>query len=69
MIYKWLKWVTNNEDISRHEVEFDITFFFVNTIALIVGAYVLYVTHELKWLAFLIIEYSWAFDNMRHNRP
>lgn len=61
-------YITNNEEISRDEEIFDAIFFFVNTIALIFGI-VMFVTHgDPEWIPVLIIEYSWAFDNMRNNR-
>jgi len=64
----FLKWITNNEIHPRHEVEFDIVFFIINTIALIWGSYMFYIYGELRWIAVLVIEYNWALDNMRHNR-
>jgi hypothetical protein len=67
-ILKWLVWVTNNEQKPKHEAEFDIVFFIVNTIVLILGTFYLIKSGNLEWLAFLIIEYSWALDNLRHNR-
>ena len=67
-VMRWFKWITNNESTPRHEVEFDIGFFVVNTIALVVGCYFIYTLGEIQWIAFLIIEYNWALDNMRHNR-
>jgi hypothetical protein len=68
-IYRFLVYVTNNEETPRHEKEFDIAFFIVNTLTIIVGAtYCVYI-QELQWIPFLIIEYTWAVDTMRHNRP
>lgn len=64
----WLKWVTNNELHPRHEIEFDIIFFVINTVALVVGSYLFYINNEARWIAVLAIEYNWALDNMRHNR-
>ena len=63
-----LLYITNNEVESRHEQEFDMVFFIVNTTALIVGIFLLLKYDEPHWIAFLVIEYSWAIDNMRHNR-
>ena len=65
---QWLLYLTNNEETSRHEEEFDIAFFIINTIAGIVGVFLLWWLHEPQWIPFLVIEYMWAFDNMRHNR-
>lgn len=62
-------YVTNNETRPRHEEEFDIAFFIVNTIALIGGGIYLAHVNEYEWIPFLIIEYTWAIDTMRHNRP
>jgi len=64
----WLRWVTNNEHHPRHEIEFDIVFFIINTIALVGGGYLFYINGEARWIAVLVIEYNWALDNMRHNR-
>jgi len=66
---RWLLYVTNNEETSRHEQAFDIGFFIVNTTALVAGGVLLIVYNEPQWIPFLVIEYSWALDNMRHNRP
>lgn len=64
-----LLYVTNNEVVSRHEEEFDIAFFIINTIASIFGV-IMFITHnEPQWIPVLVIEYCWALDNMRHNRP
>lgn len=68
-VYRWLRYMTNNEEYSRHEVAFDIIFFIVNTIALAIGSYLFWKFHEPQWIAVLIIEYTWALDSMRHNRP
>ncbi|MEY4747115.1 MAG: hypothetical protein RLZZ416_164 [Candidatus Parcubacteria bacterium] len=66
---RWLLYVTNNEERSRHEEEFDIAFFIVNTLAVIVGSAYLAYVDEWQWIPFLVIEYTWAMDTMRHNRP
>ena len=68
-IKNWLIYMTNNEAHSRHEVTFDIVFFIVNTIGLIFGIAMFIIHHEPQWIPVLIIEYTWALDNMRHNRP
>lgn len=65
----WLLYITNNEEVSRHEEGFDIAFFVINTVASIIGIYFFIKYNEPQWIAVLIIEYSWALDNMRHNRP
>ncbi len=66
---RWLLYITNNEEISRHEQGFDIAFFIINTVALLIGAVLLTIYGEPHWIPFLIIEYTWALDSMRHNRP
>ena len=66
---KWFLYITNNEQVSRHEEIFDAIFFIVNTIALAVGSWLFWLHHETQWIPVLVIEYSWALDNMRHNRP
>ena len=65
---QWLLYITNNEDVSRHEQWFDIIFFIINTIALPFGVVMLIAHHEPQWIPILVIEYTWALDNMRHNR-
>ena len=67
-LWNWLLYITNNEETSRHEQYFDVAFFTINTLALIFGIY-MFVTHGAsEWVPVLIIEYTWAFDNMRNNR-
>jgi hypothetical protein len=44
-------------------------FFVITTLALLIGIIVLIGVNEPQWIAFLIIEYIWALDNIRHNRP
>ena len=68
-IYNWLRYMTNNEEYSRHEVAFDIIFFVINTLALIIGSMLFIKYQEPQWIAVIIIEYTWALDSMRHNRP
>jgi hypothetical protein len=48
---------------------FDAVFFLINTIAVVCGVYLFIVHDEPQWIPVLVIEYAWAFDNMRHNRP
>ena len=67
-VYSWLLWATNNDSAARLEREFDIAFFIVNTLALLLGSGFLVYIQEYAWIAFLVIEYIWAWDNMRHNR-
>ncbi|MEK7063350.1 MAG: hypothetical protein AAB955_01500 [Patescibacteria group bacterium] len=67
-IKQFFLYVTNNQAVSRHEEEFDIAFFIINTLAILLGGAYLGYTGEWQWLPFLIIEYTWAVDNMRHNR-
>ena len=68
LTYRLLLYFTNNEERSRHEVGFDIAFLIINTAALILGVILLTKINEPQWIAFLVIEYTWALDNMRHNR-
>lgn len=68
-IKKFFLYITNNEEVSRHEQGFDVAFFIINTIAVVVGTVVFFANNEPQWIAVLIIEYTWALDNMRHNRP
>ena len=62
-------YITNNEQVSRHEEAFDAAFFIINTLALIFGIAMFIIHDEPQWIPVLIIEYTWALDNMRHNRP
>lgn len=66
---RWLLYVTNNEPFSRHEQEFDIAFFIINTLAVFAGSVYIAYIGEWQWIPFLVIEYTWAIDTMRHNRP
>ncbi|MCX6788912.1 MAG: hypothetical protein WCO21_02025 [bacterium] len=68
-LWKWFMYLTNNEEVSRHEEHFDVVFFVVNTIAVMVGVYLFISKGEAQWIPVLVIEYAWALDNMRHNRP
>jgi hypothetical protein len=68
-IWKWLLYITNNETKSRHEELFDIAFFIINTVAVVFGTIMFIIYNEPQWIAVLVIEYTWALDNMRHNRP
>lgn len=62
-------YITNNETVPRHEEQFDIAFFVINTLAVLLGGVYLGYIGEWHWIPFLIIEYTWAIDTMRHNRP
>jgi len=68
-IWSWFIYLTNNERESRHEQHFDVIFFIVNTVALLVGIVVFIIYRAPEWIPVLVIEYTWAFDNLRHNRP
>ena len=67
-MWKILQYITNNEAVSRHEEVFDGIFWIVETLALIIGISILIAKHSFEWIAFLVIEYCWAVDNLRHNR-
>ena len=68
-IWNWFLYLTNNEQESRHEEHFDIAFFIINTVAVFIGVYLFIKYNEPQWVPILVIEYTWALDNMRHNRP
>jgi len=68
-LHRWLLYLTNNEEVSRHEEGFDIAFFVINTVAVIFGIVMFIKYNEPQWIPVLVIEYTWALDNMRHNRP
>jgi len=67
-LWKWLIYLTNNEETSRHEQQFDVAFLIINTIALIAGVFMFIAANSAEWIPVLFIEYTWAFDNMRNNR-
>lgn len=67
--WKWFMYLTNNEEVSRHEEHFDVVFLIVNTLALFIGIAMFIKYNEPQWISVLVIEYAWALDNMRHNRP
>jgi hypothetical protein len=67
-VKKFLLYVTNNEETSRHEEYFDFAFFVINTIAIGFGSALMIIYNEPQWIPVLIIEYTWALDGMRHNR-
>lgn len=67
-IWKFFLYLTNNEEASRHEQHFDVVFLIINTIALIFGIILFTKNNAIEWVPVLIIEYTWAFDNMRNNR-
>jgi len=67
-IWNWLIYLTNNEKESRHEEIFDIVFLLINTAALIAGVAMFIAYGEPQWIPVVVIEYAWAFDNMRNNR-
>lgn len=64
-----LLYITNNEPVSRHEEAFDIAFFIINTLAVALGSAYFFYIAQWEWIPFLVIEYTWAMDTMRHNRP
>ena len=67
-LHNLLLYLTNNETLSRHEEVFDVVFLVINTLALVFGVALFIVYSEPQWIPVLVIEYCWAFDNMRHNR-
>ena len=67
-LHNLLLYLTNNETLSRHEEVFDVVFLVINTLALVFGVAMFIVYSEPQWIPVLVIEYCWAFDNMRHNR-
>ena len=68
-MWRFLRYITNNEATSRHEETFDGIFWLVETLALILGIWILLAKRIPEWIPFLVIEYCWAMDNLRHNRP
>ena len=67
-MWNWLLYLTNNEKTSRDEQLFDVIFIIINTIAVIFGIAMFIIYNAPEWIPVLIIEYTWAFDNMRNNR-
>jgi hypothetical protein len=68
-ILRFLLYITNNQARSRHEEIFDMFFWLVETLAVVIGVWILLAKHGSEWIPFLVIEYCWAMDNLRHNRP
>ena len=68
-LWNFLRYITNNEVRSRHEEIFDMIFWTAETVALILGTVILIAKNNPEWIPFLVIEYCWAMDNLRHNRP
>ena len=68
-MWKFLRYITNNEIRSRHEEAFDAIFWVAETVALVLGIWILLAKSLGEWIPFLVIEYCWAMDNLRHNRP
>jgi len=64
-IYKWLLFMTNNEKVSKFEIEFDIFGFVVGGITLFVGIAILLIKNSPEWIAFLVLESIWAYDGLR----
>lgn len=67
-IWNWLLYLTNNEETSRHEQIFDVIFLIVNTIASVIGIILFIKYNSPEWIPVLVIEYTWAWDNLRNNR-
>jgi hypothetical protein len=67
-LYKFLQYITNNDSKPKHEKEFDMAFFIIITVAILIGSYLLVIKSMAEWIAFLVIEYVWSLDGMRHNR-
>ena len=67
-LYKFLLYVTNNEEKSRDEEKWDIVFFIFIIIALLGGTAVFIIKHQPEWISVLIIETIWCIDNLRNNR-
>lgn len=68
-LWKLLLYLTNNEKSSRHEEIFDVIFFAIATAGLTFGIYLMIERRIEEWIPILVIEYIWAWDNIRHNRP
>ena len=69
-LWKWLCWVTNNETHPKHETEFDVFFFIVNTLTLIFGSYYFIMAGKetAPFVCLLVIEFTWSLDTLRNNR-
>lgn len=68
-MWNFLKYITNNEEKSRHEEYFDAVFWVLETVMIVFGIWILIQRNMPEWIPFLVIEYCWAMDNLRHNRP
>lgn len=69
-VWEHFCWITNNEMRPKHEVEFDIAFFIINTLAVSFGVYSMLMSSRdtAPFAAMLIIEWTWALDTIRNNR-
>lgn len=74
-IYQTLLYLTNNGTTSKDEVMFDIIFFCLIALAVLISipifAYSAFTTKlygDLAWAALVLIFAIEAWDNMRHNR-
>jgi hypothetical protein len=67
-LWNWLLYLTNNEKTSRDEQLFDVIFLVINTTAVIFGIAMFIIYNTAEWIPILIIEYTWALDNLRNNR-
>ena len=65
---RWLLYLTNNLPQSKHEKEWDVFFFLVETIAMLGGVGMLIGFGEPQWAPVVVIEWAWAVDQLRHNR-
>ena len=52
-MWNFLRYITNNEAQSRHEEVFDGIFWFIETLALLFGIWILHAKHSSEWIPFL----------------
>jgi len=67
-LYKFLLYVTNNEEKPRDEEVWDMIFFLIEFFATIGGCIFFIIKNQPEWMPVIIIEFCWAFDQLRHNR-
>ena len=65
---KFLYYLTNNLETSRHEAEWDIGFWITATIVLVWAIHKFLGTSEEAWIPLAILFYIEFWDWLRHNR-
>jgi hypothetical protein len=68
-LYKFLMLITNNDHNEwDDDINFDISFWLINTGMLIIGTIVFILRASPEWVPFLFMEYLWTWECIRNNR-